>query len=744
MCPATPPILTRHIVISPVFVAPSSMFRSKNEHLHSEARRRWTQTDESFIVANWYDFEKDLLRHQRWSWGGKLNLATLRIFQDMYLHLQERVRFTEVKYDVAVEDILELEKEVQYRTKELEGISNPLDEYRDFPATQKTKSMTSTSAMEARDTRRDEQEVAQVRAQLQSAVPHEDGLEKALEGTRSAMGTYKFTANVGMKGISPGNASGSRHIRYLQDRVQNAEAKLELRIKEYNQLKSDTKSEEGQLHKRISDLESQVQESERSKAAEIARRDKVIGDFNVQNQRLEGTNRTAQADGIYTQKRISDLEFQLTITQKEKAIIVKEKSAVEQENLVLERGIAKLEDQAQVAQDERNQMTERYVRAQDNVRDLFDQCQGLKGNLRVMCRIRPRLGARDEQLEDLKIIIGSKTEHLQVIEMVKRRARNVEELDHFEMERVFEESDQNKQIFDEVGQLVGSAINGKNICIFAYGQTGSGKTHTMTYPWNEGIVSGSDDVDYGIIPRSVARISDFIKTNEGIWDISVTGKYVEVYAEKVYDLLKEDSRNAQDVTLKYRKVKGVDVYEAESTEVELTKQGDFRNQVKELLAVASGNRRTRATNGNIQSSRSHSVLTLKITAGRIDGKHKAKTEGLLNLIDLAGSEMPDPSDKASQKEGIDINKSLTVLRKVLGEMGDPKNRHISFKESSLTKLLKSSLGEGCQTLMFVMVSPLIKDREETRNTLNFAMTAQQAKLKPTPAATPTGTSSRRI
>lgn len=53
-----------------------------------------------------------------------------------------------------------------------------------------------------------------------------------------------------------------------------------------------------------------------------------------------------------------------------------------------------------------------------------------------------------------------------------------------------------EEVFDEISQLVQSALDGYKVCIFAYGQTGSGKTHTML---------GTPD-DRGMIPRAMDQI----------------------------------------------------------------------------------------------------------------------------------------------------------------------------------------------------------------------------------------------
>lgn len=52
----------------------------------------------------------------------------------------------------------------------------------------------------------------------------------------------------------------------------------------------------------------------------------------------------------------------------------------------------------------------------------------------------------------------------------------------FEFERVFTPQMGQGDVFDAVGPLCTSVMDGYNVCIFAYGQTGSGKTYSMEGP----------------------------------------------------------------------------------------------------------------------------------------------------------------------------------------------------------------------------------------------------------------------
>lgn len=78
--------------------------------------------------------------------------------------------------------------------------------------------------------------------------------------------------------------------------------------------------------------------------------------------------------------------------------------------------------------------------------------------------------------------------------------------------------------------IIDSVLEGFNGTIFAYGQTSSGKTHTMT--------GKIDDLELqGIVPRMVRNVFSRIETADENIDFEVKVSMVEIYNEKVKDLL---------------------------------------------------------------------------------------------------------------------------------------------------------------------------------------------------------------
>ena len=132
-------------------------------------------------------------------------------------------------------------------------------------------------------------------------------------------------------------------------------------------------------------------------------------------------------------------------------------------------------------------------------------------------------------------------------------------------------------------------------------------------------------------------------------------------------------------------------------------------------------RQTAATHCNAQSSRSHTVFSMKING--FDSKEGKRRVGKLNLVDLAGSERLSQSGSAKDpkllKEAQNINKSLSTLGNVISAVAS-QNGHVPFRDSKLTYLLQRSLGGDCKALMFCNLSPQTFSTGESLCSLRFA------------------------
>ncbi|RKF64146.1 Kinesin-like protein klpA [Erysiphe neolycopersici] len=369
---------------------------------------------------------------------------------------------------------------------------------------------------------------------------------------------------------------------------------------------------------------------------------------------------------------------------------------------------AEMESRLEKALDSARDSKAKLIKEESLRRILFNQVQELKGNIRVMCRIRPTLSDVEGDAAKFKIIDADKeSKELEVVgKEEKSFTGNIMRKKHyFTFDRVFGPESQNQEVFEEISQLIQSALDGYNVCIFCYGQTGSGKTHTMSSP-------------DGMIPRATKQIYE-TATNlkEKGWIYNMNGNFIEVYNEEILDLLTD----SKEVDKKKHEIRHDDERKQTIVTGLNTVELDSASSVQLMLERAAANRSVASTKSNERSSRSHSVFMLKIVGQNISTKEKS--EGTLNLVDLAGSERLKQSGAEGDrmKETQSINKSLSCLGDVIGALGQGKGgAHIPYRNSKLTYLLQYSLGGNSKTLMFVMASPLEAHLSETITSLKFA------------------------
>eukprot|EP01116_Phalansterium_solitarium_P023290 TRINITY_DN808_c0_g2_i3.p1 TRINITY_DN808_c0_g2~~TRINITY_DN808_c0_g2_i3.p1 ORF type:complete len:708 (-),score=304.84 TRINITY_DN808_c0_g2_i3:54-2177(-) len=352
---------------------------------------------------------------------------------------------------------------------------------------------------------------------------------------------------------------------------------------------------------------------------------------------------------------------------------------------------------------------------------LHNTIQELKGNIRVFCRIRPFVGdesGTDGQLTANFEFPPNTDRSLDIVtEMSSATGKDCGKRTGFTFDKVFQPNSTQKQVFEEISQLVQSSLDGYNTCIFAYGQTGSGKTYTM-----EGAGISTDDIPIvaddsrGMIPRAVEQVfaSAEVLKDKG-WKYDIEASFIEIYNETLRDLLASGkAADEAKYDIKHDAAKGTtSVANAKVVKVERPAQ------VYELLRKATKNRAVARTLMNERSSRSHSVFQLRIAG--VNSFTGETTNGLLNLIDLAGSERLDQSGATGQrlKETQAINKSLSALGDVIAALANS-TTHVPYRNSKLTFLLQNSLGGNSKTLMFVNVSPRATDLQETISSLRFA------------------------
>uniref|UniRef100_A0A8C3ES25 Kinesin-like protein KIF16B n=1 Tax=Corvus moneduloides TaxID=1196302 RepID=A0A8C3ES25_CORMO len=288
-----------------------------------------------------------------------------------------------------------------------------------------------------------------------------------------------------------------------------------------------------------------------------------------------------------------------------------------------------------------------------------------------------------------------------------------------------------EMVFKNLGKdVLKSAFEGYNACVFAYGQTGSGKSYTMM--GNAG--------DAGLIPRICeglfSKINEKTKRNEASFRTEVS--YLEIYNERVRDLLRRKSSKTNNLRIREHPKEGPYVEDLSKHLVQ------NYTDVEELMDAGNINRTTAATGMNDVSSRSHAIFTINFTQAKFDSEMPCETVSKIHLVDLAGSERADATGATGVrlKEGGNINKSLVTLGNVISALADlsqdatnplskKKQVFVPYRDSVLTWLLKDSLGGNSKTIMIATISPADVNYGETLSTLRYANRAKNIINKPT-------------
>ena len=289
----------------------------------------------------------------------------------------------------------------------------------------------------------------------------------------------------------------------------------------------------------------------------------------------------------------------------------------------------------------------------------------------------------------------------------------------------------NGQIKSQVKRL-GQNIN---TCTFVYGQTGSGKTHTMF--GTNSFAEGKLDDEAGIASRFLQELLEICRMIEEKENkkTMITMSAIEIYGVKLTDLMKNRKIDAAEDAVKIK---------LKSKEEPVDANKVFPSYV-EHMKTAVAKRKQAATKMNENSSRSHMIVILKLYQywPDVEDQYLSSTA---YLVDLAGSERQSKKSFAEQyndekrdnpnavrgvtfeefktvrqrleKEGIFINESLTVLRKVVFAIS--KNRpHIPSNENKLTTVLKDGLNGAASIVVLITLSPTERDEETSISTLRF-------------------------
>ncbi|XP_063699925.1 kinesin-like protein KIF23 [Culicoides brevitarsis] len=419
-----------------------------------------------------------------------------------------------------------------------------------------------------------------------------------------------------------------------------------------------------------------------------------------------------------------------------------------------------------------------------------------KDPVQVFCRIKPLPCEGD--LSCIKVISPTTVVLTPPEFAVNYKIGNLKET-QCTFKHVFDGESKQREVYSCVAQpLVENLIRGKSGLLFSYGVTGSGKTYTMTGDAkNRGIMPRCLDSLFKTIsdlqtkkfvfkpdrmngfeilseadamlerqaelhsrllksgrrkdsdPEIASQASTNAETLDGLDEdnmYAVFITYVEVYNNSVFDLLEETPMQGfKQGTLQSRVIRedaNHNMYVHGVTELEIKSV----EQALEAFQLGQKRKRVGHTILNAESSRSHSVFTIRLVQAPSDAQgeyvvqdKQTITVSQLSLVDLAGSERLSRTKNTGERlrEAGNINNSLMTLRTCLEILRENQmtgaSKKVPYRDSKLTNLFKNFFdGEG-QVRMVVCCNPRAEEYDENVQVMKFAEMTQEVQIaRPTP------------
>ncbi|KAK9867467.1 hypothetical protein WJX84_002302 [Apatococcus fuscideae] len=346
-------------------------------------------------------------------------------------------------------------------------------------------------------------------------------------------------------------------------------------------------------------------------------------------------------------------------------------------------------------------------------------------NIKVVVRVRPPTEREIQNRDDCAVVVDDAM-HMQVAFPTQQGPSTR----RFAFHGCLAPDSSQSDVLHACGitQLLDAALSGFHATIFAYGQTGSGKTFTMSGREERiGLEDYAGDTDDGIVTRAALYLFEQIGRRRDGYTYNLRASYCEIYNEGLYDLLKFTQ---QQLAVRWDSGKGFyvpDLY---------VRSCNTLNDMMQVISRGMAHRRMGSHELNLESSRSHSIMTIHCDATPVNSQNPEQgvRYGKVSFVDLAGSERlrdTKSTGDSALKETSSINRSLFTLGKVISALADNQpGLHVPYRDSKLTKLLMDSLGGSALALMIACCSPSATHVEETLSTLSYATRAKNIRNTP--------------